>query len=67
MTNFSILKIVNISYLLLIFTLYIFNIISYSLFWTLSIPGFSLSIFILSKTKTLKYIKIPRLMNIVTK
>lgn len=67
MTNFSILKIVNISYLLLIFTLYIFNIISYSLFWTLSIPGLSLSIFILRKNKTLKYSKLPRLMNIVTK
>lgn len=67
MTNFSILKIVNISYLLLIFTLYIFNIIRYSLFWTLSIPGLSLSIFILRKNKTLKYSKIPRLMNIVTK
>lgn len=67
MNNFSILKIANISYLLLIFTLYILNIISYSLFWNLSIPGLALSIFILRKTKTLKYSKIPRLMNIVTK
>lgn len=54
MNYYNILKIVNILYLLLIFTLYILNIIEYILAWKLILPGIILSIFILRKTKAPK-------------
>ncbi len=67
MNKFSILKIANISYLLLIFTLYILDIIDYSLAWKLTIPGLVLSIFILRKTNSCEYSKKPKLANITKK
>lgn len=51
MNYLYVLKLVAIIYLLLIFALYIFNIINYGLAWKLIIPGIILGIFIFKKTK----------------